>query len=122
MDLETMKQKPKMPISGTDWTKMLIKTIQSGLMTQGCGYANLNSIAACYLQLLRKNFVPAGKDALFHSKDYSVDWDPQKGQIVASYEGTVPNDPYDQALYLAIKERIDRFATAMEQKEQASLF
>ncbi|MBR5000879.1 MAG: AAA family ATPase [Firmicutes bacterium] len=122
MDLETMKQKPKMPISGTDWQTMLINTIRSGIMTQGCGYANLNSIAACYLQLLRKNFVPAGKDALFHSKDYSVDWDPQKGQIVASYEGTVPNDPYDQALYLAIKERIDRFATAMEQKEQAALF
>ena len=122
MDLETMEQKPKMPISGTDWQDMLIKTICSGIMTQGCGYANLNSIAACYLQLLRKNFVPAGKDSLFCSNDYQVNWDPVQGQIVASYHGKEPDNVYDKALYLAIKERIDRFAAGLERKEQAALF
>ena len=122
MDLETMKQKPKMPISGTDWKTMLIKTICSGIMTQGCGYANLNSIAACYLQLLRKNFVPAGEDALFKTEQYHVDWDEGKGQIVASYNGEEPNNEYDKALYLALKERIDRFAADLERKEQAALF
>ncbi len=122
MDLETMEQKLKKPISGTDWQKMLIKTIHSGLMTQGCGYANLNSIAACYLQLLRKNFVPAGKDALFSSKEYSVGWDSDNNRIVASYNGTEPDNEYDKALYLAIKERIDRFAAEMERKEQMALF
>jgi len=122
MDLETMEKKPKRPISGTDWQSMLIKTIQSGLMTQGCGYANLNSIAACYLQLLRKNFVPAGEGALFKTEQYHVDWDEEKGQIVASYNGKKPNNEYDKALYLALKERIDRFAAELERKEQMALF
>ena len=122
MDLETMEQTPKRPISGTEWQKMLIKTIRSGLVTQGCGYANLNSIAACYLQLLRKNFIPASEPALFDTKGYSVSWDEEKRQIVASYHGDEPENAYDKALYLAMKERIERFATALEQKEQAALF
>lgn len=122
MDMETMEQKPKQPISGTEWQKMLIKTIRSGLMTQGCGYANLNSIAACYLQLLRKNFVLASANALFNTREYKVDWDPDKGQIVALYNGAAPDNVYDKALYQVIAERVNRFASELERKEQMALF
>lgn len=112
----------KLPISGTEWTVMLEATIQSGLMTQGCGYANLNSIAACYLQLLRKNFIPASANALFNTSGYKVDWDLDKEQIVASYNGKEPDNEYDKALYQAIAERINRFASDLERKEQMTLF
>lgn len=110
-------------ITPGEWRNAVKAVIRSGISTQGSSYANLNSIAACYLRLLRGSFVPASREdqVLLRAEDYRVKWDEEAGKPVASYRGTKPENPYDKALYTAIVTRINRFAGSLENNEQMSL-
>lgn len=110
------REKLGKPIDPTTWKDTLAKVIQDPTInTQGSGYAGLDKIAACYVQLMRENFVPVSHSSqyLFQKKFYkceSVD-----GNIKVTYTGACPlNTAYDKALFHALKERIERIATKVE--------
>ena len=111
------------PITPTAWRNAVEKIIRSGLSTQGSSYANLNSIAACYLRLIRGNFQPACSEAqvLIRKEDYHVEWDEMEEKIKAHYNGKEPDNDYDRALYRAIVSRINRLAGTLENNEQMNL-
>ena len=85
------------------------------LTTLGSGHAGLDKIAICYVRLIRENFAPVSQDSqiLFRKEQYRlavVD-----GHLRASYDGVCPTDNhYDQALFNALKERIERMAAQVE--------
>lgn len=96
---------------------------RSELNTQGGSFASLNSIAACYLRLIRGDFTPASKkdQVLITSSDYQVSWDAENERVSASYEGTEPENDYNRALYHAIVQRINRLASMVENNEYMKL-
>ena len=105
------------------WRKAVIDILRSDIGTQGSGYGSLNSIAACYLRLLRGNFVPASSadQVLIRAQDYSVAWDEEKKTAVACCQGREPENAYDKALYQVITARINRLANTLENNEQMNL-
>ncbi len=113
-------------ITAGDWWQAVTDVIDSDIRTTGSGHASLDSIAACYIRLLRGNFVPASaKDqVLFRDVSYVVEWDDEKKMDKACYWGSYPEvdgNDYDRALHDEIKERMNRFATDVENNARAKL-
>lgn len=109
-------QKLEAPIDAATWLKELADTLQDpNLTTLGSGHAGLDKIAICYVRLIRENFAPVSQESqiLFRKEQYRlavVD-----GHLRASYDGVCPTDNhYDQALFNALKERIERMAAQVE--------
>lgn len=104
------------PIDPTTWKNVLAEVIHDPtITTQGSGYAGLDKIAACYVRLMRENFVPVSHSSqcLFRKESYkteSVD-----DLIKVTYTGTCTlNSGYDKAMFNTLKERIERIATKVE--------
>ena len=116
---------PSSPIQAKDWVASIEAVANSPSMsTYGSSSANLDSIAACYLRLLRGNFVPAGRQTLFKKENYHVSEDKDSGRIVAEYvpgDGEEPKGEYDRALYHALLERFPRMAGRIENNELSRL-
>lgn len=117
---------PVAPVSTAAWIDAVKRVIKSPtLNTQGGSSANLDSIAACYVRLLRGSFVSAsGADqVLLEKKGYRAKWVPEKGHMEAGYDAGdgEPDSDYDRALRRAILERFDRLATVMENRELEKL-
>ena len=104
------------PIDITTWKETLKEVIHdTTVTTQGSGYAGLEKIAACYVRLMRENFVPVSEDTqrLFRKEFYRCE--NENGMIKATYTGTCPlTSGYDQALFNALKGRIERIAGLVE--------
>lgn len=113
---EIPPEKLEAPIDITTWREKLIEVIHKPTVTtQGSGYAGLEKIAACYVRLMRENFVPVSDDSqrLFRKEYYRCEND--NGKIKAAYTETCPlTSVYDQALFNALKERIVRIAGMVE--------
>lgn len=110
------QEKLKKPIDITTWKETLKEVIHDATVTtQGSGYAGLEKIAACYVRLMRENFVPVSEDTqqLFRKEFYRCE--NKEGIIKASYTGgcTLTSD-YDKALFNALKDRIERIAGVVE--------
>ena len=104
------------PIDPTTWKNMLAEVIQDPTVTtQGSSYAGLDKIAACYVRLMRENFVPVSDNAqcLFRKEFYeteSVD-----DLVKVTYTGICAlNSGYDKAMFNTLKARIERIATKVE--------
>ena len=113
---------PAAPISTAAWIDAVGRVVNSPtLNTQGSGSANLDSIAACYIRLLRGSFVPASDadQVLLEKKGYQAKWDPEKGRMEVSYVSTggEPASDYDRALRQAVLDRFERLAAIMETRE-----
>jgi len=110
------QEKLEKPIDITTWKETLKAVIHdTTVTTQGSGYAGLEKIAACYVRLMRENFVPVSEDTqrLFRKEFYRCE--NENGMIKATYTGTCPlTSGYDQALFNALKERIERIAGMVE--------
>ncbi len=111
------EEKLESPISFIDWKNALEKTINdSGTVTLGSSYADLNKIAACYVRLLRKSFVPVGDNSLFENERYKVEYKGEK--IEAYYQGDCKSDKYyDEAFFKVMKDRISLMAARIEENE-----
>lgn len=125
------------PITSSEWAAAVGKIIRPDLFpasqeagapsfelnTQGGSFANLNSIAACYLRLIRGSFTPASRNdqVLIKSSDYHVSWDTENERVSACYEGTAPENEYNRALYHAVVQRINRLAGMVEHNEYMNL-
>lgn len=106
------------PISAAAWRKALKEVIDDpSLSTQGSSSSNLDEIAACYVRLMRKNFTPVSdeKQLLFRKKHYTCTVHEDK--VEAKYAIDEPDKdwpPYDKALFLALKPRIQNIASLVE--------
>lgn len=110
------QEKLEKPIDITTWKEVLKEVIHNPTVTtQGSGYAGMEKIAACYVRLMRENFVPVSKDTqqLFQKEFYRCE--NENGIIKATYTGSCKlTSDYDRALFQALKERIERIAGMVE--------
>lgn len=104
------------PIEITTWKEALKKVISDETLgTQGSSCAALDQIAACYVRLMRENFVPVSEKSqqLFQKQYYQCN--NENGRIKVSYTGNCPlKSDYDKALFCALKDRIERIASKVE--------
>ncbi|MDY4953734.1 MAG: AAA family ATPase [Candidatus Onthomonas sp.] len=105
------------PIDLTTWLEALELVIQDpSITTQGSSSANLDKIAACYVRLMRENFAPVSKSnqLLFQKEYYSCQITEQK-KVTAKYTGRCTmQQPYDRALFHALRDRIEIIASQLE--------
>lgn len=59
------------PISWNEWSSNIVLALQNTTV-YGDSKENLDSIATCYIRLLRSNFLPASDDPLFTSENYEI--------------------------------------------------
>lgn len=97
------------PISFKAWM-MALKNALDVTKVYGDGQENLDSIAVCYIRLLRNNFKPAADIPIFDAKDYTVHESSDKDCEVkiADLEAEVQQklDIYDITMRNTIKERM----------------
>lgn len=109
------------PLDSIEWHNALRKVIEDKTtQTLGSSQADLNAIAACYVRLLRKGFVPVNDYVLFSEKDYVVDRD-DKGNLLgagifADKSAAIQND-YDKELYKVLRRKINEMAFTIEEIE-----
>ena len=106
------------PISAARWFHVMADLAEDPTTdTFGSSESALEQIAAGYLRLLRGSFVPAaaGDDLLFHKQHYHSR---SRGDQLPHYDDSnapsTPRSPYDEALYQALKERINEGAPIYE--------
>lgn len=100
-------------ISHTEWIQALKKAADETTV-YGDGEENLNSIAVCYLQMMRLGFKPTSDRGLFKPKDYSVSY--EKGKVVPSVaENETVKTDYDRALYDTIRKKMLFLAAQLEE-------
>ena len=108
------------------WENALTKAINS-TSVYGEGTENLDSIAMCYLKLLRKNFqsVSSDRGIVFSNEDYFVEYGNDGSVSNAGFhrndEHTKGLSDYDTNLYKALFERINRLAKRYEIHNQFGL-
>ena len=104
------------PIKAPVWINALREVIEEpSLTTQGSGSTNLNQIAASYVRMMRGNFAPVSSEdqQLFKKAHYSCVTD--RNGVHASYDSKCEMEkPYDQALYNALKDRIELIGSEVE--------
>ncbi len=109
------------PITLSAWKKALEITINDDMLqTQGSSTAGLNAIAACYIRLLRKGFVPVSDKAIFLASDYKAERD--KNGVLQSAGCSYDREPfikseYDRKLYETLSDKIKRLAFTIEEEE-----
>jgi len=98
------------------WVEALRRTFTSStISTMGSSSANLDKIAACYVRLMRENFVPAAAEeqCLFRKEQYQRVW--KEGRLTVRYNGRCTmGHQYDRALFNALKDRIERIGAKVE--------
>lgn len=110
---------PTRPIRAPEWVARVTALANSPtLSTYGSGSSGMDGIAACYLRLLSRNFVPASRVTLFKKENFKRCYDENSGRVHLEYalcEGEEPpSDVYDRALYDALLERFPRIADRLE--------
>lgn len=111
------------PLDCVKWTEKLREVIEDNTtQTMGDSEADLNAIAACYIRLLRKGFVPVNDYVLFRSKDYTAEYDKEGKLIFAGIridrtESIDKDKPYDKELYKVLFDKINQMALSVEQVE-----
>lgn len=103
----------KSAICHTEWITALKRAVDTTTV-YGDGDENLNSIAICYLRMMRLGFQPTCEDALFQPSDYSVRYEQEKITPVLSERKTFRTE-YDQVLYQTIREKMLFFAARLEE-------
>ena len=102
------------PLELNKWKNALEEVIDDDTMqTQGSSSANLDAIAACYIRLLRRGFVPVNDEVLFTKNDYCG----SKGCVI-DRKDDFKEKTYDQMLYSVIRTRINGIASDVEKIEQ----
>lgn len=106
-------------ITPRDWERALCKAINS-TSVYGEGTENLDSIAMCYLKLLRKNFQSVSSDhaIIFNNTDYFIEYGNDGAVENAGFRNRTDllNNvtAYDSKLYRVLLDRINRLAKRYE--------
>ncbi len=113
------------PVKPSEWIEAVRDVIQDTTTgTYGGSAANLDSITACVIRLLRGSFVPAGEE-LIDKNAYKSYTDEKTGEPVVKYEPKQDYlrslSSYDEALHRAISKRIEYIGRLMESSELKKL-
>ncbi len=111
-------------ISFDEWKKEIEKALEN-TSVYGDSRENLDSIAACYVRLMRSNFIPASDHPLFSDEEYIVKEEPpQEGQpeselpklkVIISNRGTMVAHQYDRVFRAKMTPLLERYGSVMEQ-------
>lgn len=106
-------------INHVEWIAAL-KDAVDGTTVYGDGNENLDSIAVCYLRMMRLGFRPTSRGCLFLPEDYSVvhEEDGIKPSIVKKERFETE---YDRVLYHIIREKMMFLAARMEENAISDL-
>lgn len=106
-------------INHVEWIAAL-KNAVNETTVYGDGNENLDSIAVCYLRMLRLGFKPASSGCLFSPEDYSVIYK-EDGIKPSVAEKEVFETEYDRVLYHIIREKMIFLAARMEENAISDL-
>lgn len=106
-------------ISHTEWVDAL-KSAADETTVYGDGNENLDSIAICYLRMMRLGFQPASKGCLFQPEDYSVVCEEDGIRPFVAEKKNFETD-YDSVLYRTIRGKMLFLAARMEEKAVTDL-
>ena len=106
-------------ISHTEWIGAL-KSAADETTVYGDGNENLDSIAVCYLRMMRLGFQPASKGCLFQPEDYSVVCEEDGIRPFVAEKKNFETD-YDSVLYRTIRGKMLFLAARMEEKAVTDL-
>ncbi len=128
-DIWTSGYTPGELIGWTKWRKCILKALEV-TSVYGDSKENLDSIAMCYIRLLRSNFVPASGSPLFRAEDYVVEEvkpeedAPKQGfpaYRVTIKEGKKVLSEYDQSFRRAIVPLIEKYGSLVEEHAVRSM-
>ena len=111
------REKLTAPIDLSSWLSALREVIADPAMTTvGSSSANLDKIAACYVRLMRENFAPVSSpDQLLFQKEHYHRQINERKEVTVTYTGSCRmTQPYDRALFYALKDRIELIASQVE--------
>lgn len=113
-------------VKAADWRGAMQEALRTNTV-YGDGTENLDSLAMCYLRLVRSNFQPVSgaESVLFASRDYRVELDEAGGIRSAGFvrdeKRASGMTAYDRALYEALLKRIGGLALLFEQNARYRL-
>lgn len=112
-------------ISARKWSLAILEALRNTTV-YGDGPDNLDSIAVCYIRLLRNSFSPSAQEKLFSASDYAVESDETGSIQKAGFQPKTEEElkamhAYDRALYETLQERICRLAPLFEQNMRARI-
>ena len=105
------------PIDLPTWLEALRTVIQDpATTTLGSSSASLDQIAANYVRLIRGNFAPASsKDQVLFQKEFYTCRVTEQKEVVVQYTGACTmTQPYDRALFNALRGRIETIGSRVE--------
>ncbi len=111
------------PLNRKVWLEYMTETLKE-MTVYGDGNENLESIAACYIRLLRSNFTPAAENPVFLKEDYCVQETGHKFTVTIK---PVPENrkqyytSYDMALRQTVAEKIESLGVDMEYHARQAL-
>ena len=106
-------------ISHTEWIQAL-KKAADGTAVYGDGEENMDSIAVCYLRMMRLGFKATSDHCLFEPKDYSVTY--EEGKLLPSVsKKEAAKTEYDQVLYDTIRNKMLFLAKELEEHAMTEL-
>lgn len=106
-------------INHVEWIAAL-KSAVDGTAVYGDGNENLDSIAVCYLRMMRLGFKPTSAGCLFLPEDYSVIYE-EDGIKPSVAEREIFETEYDRVLYHIIREKMMFLAARMEENAISEL-
>ena len=113
-----------LPITRDEWSGAIQKALDNTTV-YGDGPENMDSIAACYLRLVRNNFRSSSELTLFAPGEYQTQLN-ERGEVVSAGfpkrdAGEEKLSRYDQALYDALIDRLNALAMDFERQARSRL-
>lgn len=105
------------PINLNTWLDALRVVIQDpATTTLGSSSASLDQIAANYVRLIRGNFAPASsRDQVLFQKEFYTCSVTEQGEVAVRYtEPCTMTQPYDRALFHALRSRMETIGARLE--------
>ena len=109
------------PVDKETWKRELVKVLENTIV-YGDSKENMDSIAVCYIRLLRSNFISASDDPLFSDDDYVIsekqpEDDAPRRRFPEFIVTVAPKDGlciYDQKLRSRIKDLMESYGPLIE--------
>ena len=109
----------KAAINHVEWIAALKNAVDETTV-YGDGNENLDSIAVCYLRMMRLGFKPTSNDCLFLPEDYSVVYEEKEIKPSVKEKKDFETE-YDRVLYQVIREKMIFLASKVEENAVSDL-
>lgn len=106
-------------INHTEWIAALCNAADETTV-YGDGNENLDSIAVCYIRMMRLGFQPTSEGCLFQPQDYHVEYHEENLVPSIIEKDSFPTE-YDRVLYHTIRKKMQFLAGRLEENAVADL-